>query len=222
MLSPLSSLTFSVGSLHDYRTARCRGESPLTIQRTRRASPPPLPLEWRTHGIGSDVARAVATVDGFTVTASILYSNDAPEDEYGRFTSRPGDDGAIDRRRFGKVARGEHRYYIPPYSEAEHREVNRKYRGLGKHAADCEARAWVARMHRLAASGDVSAYDLRVDVAKGGVKLATAWLGLGADDGSGTAAGRAYGWTWEAQDVIREAVAEARETLAGLCDCAAK
>lgn len=207
---------YSPASLTAYRAARSEGHSPRTIRAILRARPPVYPLTWK-DGRGSDVAAASLTVSGFDVRCTVVYDQAPEDDTYGSFSARK-KDGAIDRRTFGdKPGFNECRYWIPPYSEAERRSENRTYRKLGKHEADTEARAWIRAMYRKACD-NLAAYDLRVDVYRAGVKLATAWLGLGLD-GYDRASEREAWFTDVAQDVIPDAIQQAREALAGLCDC---
>lgn len=165
------------------------------------------PLEWRHDDTGR------GKVQGFDVVVRAR-----PEDDYsledvglGRFLY--GHEHKGDLRRKG-AASGEMTHYRPLQSLGERIRYRRVQMGMARHDAWLSAREEEKRELALAeeyASGDRCPFYVSVKVYRNGLELGSS--GIGMCDGDGDYLKQ----TVIEHGLIEEAIAEAREALAGLC-----
>lgn len=153
-------------------------------------------------------------VEGFDVVVRFEVDVDDTPEWYGTFTDTWSPE-VVERHNPGRF---EYRYFLPTYPEAQYRADLAKR--MGRHAAWVEARRKARHDLDMAESfgRDWTTWLMRVGVSRNGILLGSAAIGsvdLGKDecpDTSDFVAEMFHG------DLIPEAIAEARDALAKLCE----
>lgn len=186
-----------------YRRARAKGYSAQQALRVAKAKPA-IELEWQDYD-----SRATFERDGFTFRVEVQ-PDDTDMSWLGEFTDTY-EDGAVKNPEHG-YTRHVYEWFVPTYTYDERVRDNRAA-GCSRGVAHELARESIAKDARMAV--DYTEYVVALHVEREGIELASAYLGgVGFSDNYI----ENQGYVAEVvEELVDEAIEEARATLARLC-----